>query len=74
MIELVPIAMLAAVLGWWLWVDYQNRLARKEWRDNPIEVDRDSAALDEHDRRLEEMEQKVRQLEAELATLKRSAA
>ncbi|GEM_PF-4542527 len=74
MIELVPIGMLVAVLGWWLWVDHHNRLARKEWRDHPIEVDRDFAAEADQDRRLEEMEQKVRQLQAELAALQRPAA
>jgi hypothetical protein len=71
MIELVPIGMLVAVLGWWLWVDYQNRLARKEWRDHPIDEEQDFA---EQDRRLEEMEQKIRQLQAELAALKHPAA
>jgi hypothetical protein len=73
MIELVPIGMLVAVLGWWLWVDYQNRLARKEWRDHPIEEDPESAALAEHDRRLKEMEQKLRKLQAEIAALKKPA-
>jgi hypothetical protein len=66
--------MLVAVLGWWLWVDHHNRLARKEWRDHPIEADQDFSAIAEQERQLEEMEQKVRKLEAELAALKRPAA
>jgi len=70
----VVIGMYIALLGWWLWVAYQNRLARKEWRDHPIEVDQDFAAQAERNRRLEEMEQKLRQLQAELAALKRPVA
>lgn len=72
MMEILPFGMLAAVLGWWLWVDYRNRQIRKEWRD--IDLDQDFAAQAERNRRLEEMEQKVRQLQAELAALKPPAA
>jgi len=73
MIELLPIGMLAAVLGWWLWVDYHNRQIRKEWRDHPIDENQNFAAQADQDRSLEEMEQKIRQLQAELTALKRPA-
>jgi len=53
--------MLAAVLGWWLWVDYHNRQIRKEWRDHPIEVDQDFAAQAELNRRLDELAQRIRE-------------
>jgi len=72
--ELLPIGMLAAVLVWWLWVDYHNRRIRKEWRDHPIEVDQDFAAQAERNRRLNELAQRIRELEAEVAALKPPAA
>jgi hypothetical protein len=74
MMDVLPFVMLAAVLGWWAWVAYHNHRNLKEWREHPVDLDEYFAAEAERNRRLEEMEQKIRQWQAELAALKRPAA